>query len=162
MRHIQAAERDTGGSQASVQWTHVVRLREWNLVLDLRLPSPVRGFRLSYAHRSEAGVHPCPVVVAVEKGPIALEQSIESLQQPLGEDTSGNTYIPYFRPIAPLGDIVVSLSMTAKIEQSVACLRATLCIELVDLVLKTLPFRSAAVWIKLGIRVIASRDQAKV
>lgn len=72
MRHLQAAERDIGGSQALVQRTHVVRLRGWNLALDLRLPSPVRGFRLGYAHRSETGVHPCPVIVAVEKGPIAL------------------------------------------------------------------------------------------
>jgi hypothetical protein len=52
-------------------------LREWDLVLDLRLPGPVRRFRLCYAHRSETGVHPCPVVVPVEEGPIALEQLFE-------------------------------------------------------------------------------------
>jgi hypothetical protein len=47
--------------------------------------------------------------------------------------------------------------MSAKIEQSVACLGATLCIELFDMVLKALPLRPVTVWIEAGVRVIASR-----
>lgn len=72
MRNIQTLKRDTRRRETAVQRTDVVRLREWDLALDLLLPRTMRDLSLRDALVREARIDPFHGFIAILKGPVAL------------------------------------------------------------------------------------------
>ena len=71
-RHLQPGKGDIRRSKTPIQRTHVVRLRRWDLIRNLRFPCPPGCLGLLDARVGEVGVKPGYVFVAVLEGPVAL------------------------------------------------------------------------------------------
>lgn len=70
--HLQPGKGDIRRSKTPIQRTHVVRLRRWDLIRNLRFPCPPGCLGLLDARVGEVGVKPGYVFVAVLEGPVAL------------------------------------------------------------------------------------------
>lgn len=73
-----------------------------------------------------------------------------------------HTYVPGWRSIAGLGNVMVTLAMTTEVENSVSLVGDTVGIQDGNLVLETLPLGLGARGIEGRVRVIGLANQAKV
>ena len=71
-RHLQPSKGDIRRRKTPIQRTHVVRLRRWDLIRNLRFPCPPGCLGLLDARVGEVGVEPGYVFVAGLEGPVAL------------------------------------------------------------------------------------------